>query len=79
MKELDHPVIVKEVGCGIFIVMHVLKEAGLKYIDVAGTGGTSWSFIESKRSSDSSIGELYDWGIPTPVALRMMKPFSIGF
>ena len=68
VKELDHPVIVKEVGCGISDCdARLLKEAGVKYIDVAGTGGTSWSLVESKRSSDASIGELFgDWGIPTP-------------
>ena len=80
VKELDHPVIVKEVGCGISEYdARLLKEAGVKYIDVAGTGGTSWSLVESKRSSDSSIGELFgDWGIPTPAALRMMNR-TIGF
>ena len=52
----------------------------MKYIDVAGTGGTSWSLVESKRSSDSSIGELFgDWGIPTPAALRMMTPYRSDF
>ena len=81
VKELDHPVIVKEVGCGISECdARLLKEAGVKYIDVAGTGGTSWSLVESKRSSDTSIGELFgDWGIPTPAALRMMKPFRSDF
>ena len=59
--------------------MHVLK-AGMKYIDVAGTGGTSWSLVESKRSSDASIGELFgDWGIPTPAAFADDEAVSIGF
>ncbi len=81
VKELDQPVIVKEVGCGISEGdALLLKKAGVRYVDVAGAGGTSWSLVESKRSSDASIGELFgDWGIPTPVALRMMKPFRSDF
>ena len=77
IQTLDKPVIIKEVGAGISPedVEHLLG-AGVKYIDVAGTGGTSWSIVESKRSTDPELGELFgDWVIPTPVALRLMKPY----
>ncbi|MEE9368709.1 MAG: type 2 isopentenyl-diphosphate Delta-isomerase [Pontiella sp.] len=77
VQTLKKPVIVKEVGTGISSedVEHLLA-AGVKHIDIAGTGGTSWSMVESKRSDDSELGELFgDWGIPTPLALRMMKPY----
>lgn len=77
VKTVKKPIIVKEVGAGISPedVEHLLA-AGIKHIDVAGTGGTSWSMVESKRSDDPELGELFgDWGIPTPVALRMMKPY----
>ena len=77
IQSLNKPVILKEVGAGISPedVEHLL-EAGVKYIDVAGTGGTSWSMVESRRSADPELGELFsDWGIPTPVALRRMKPY----
>ncbi|MDF7826799.1 type 2 isopentenyl-diphosphate Delta-isomerase [Pontiellaceae bacterium B12227] len=77
VQALKKPVIIKEVGAGISSedVEHLLG-AGVKYIDVAGTGGTSWSMVESKRSADAELGELFaDWGIPTPFALRMMKPY----
>jgi isopentenyl-diphosphate delta-isomerase len=77
VKTLKKPVIVKEVGAGISPedVEHLLA-AGVKYIDIAGCGGTSWSMVESRRSDEPELGELFgDWGIPTPLALRMMKPY----
>lgn len=77
VQTLKKPVIVKEVGSGISPedVEHLLA-AGIKYIDVAGCGGTSWSRIESRRSEDPELGELFsDWGIPTPLALQLMKPY----
>ena len=77
IQTLKEPVIIKEVGAGISPedVEHLLG-VGIKYIDVAGTGGTSWSMVESRRSEDPELGELFaDWGIPTPVALKMMKPY----
>lgn len=77
VQTLKHPVIVKEVGAGISPVdVEHLLAAGIKYIDVAGCGGTSWSMVESKRSDDPQLGELFsDWGIPTPIALRQMRPY----
>ena len=77
IKTLKQPVVVKEVGAGISPedVEHLLG-AGVKYIDIAGSGGTSWSMVEGRRSENPDLGELFaDWGIPTPVALRMMKPY----
>ena len=77
IQTLKKPVVVKEVGAGISPedVEHLLA-AGVKYIDIAGCGGTSWSRVESHRSDDPELGELFsDWGIPTPVALRLMKPY----
>lgn len=73
---LRQPVIVKEVGAGISVAdAERLRAAGVRYVDVAGSGGTSWSMVESRRSGEPSLGELFgDWGIPTPLALRQMKP-----
>ncbi len=77
VKTLKQPVIIKEVGAGISAVdVEHLLAAGVKYIDIAGSGGTSWSMVESRRSEDPELGELFsDWGIPTPVALQAMKPY----
>ena len=72
-SEIKIPVIAKETGAGI---SHedalLLKEAGVKAIDVGGVGGTSWSGVEvyraRDRGDDSSemLGELFwDFGIPT--------------
>jgi len=77
VQTLKKPVVIKEVGAGISPedVEHLLA-AGVKYIDIAGCGGTSWSMVESRRSDEPELGELFsDWGIPTPVALRLMKPY----
>lgn len=77
VQTLKKPVIVKEVGAGISAIdVEHLLAAGVKYIDVAGSGGTSWSRVESKRSDNPELGELFsDWGIPTPIALQQMRPY----
>ena len=77
VRSLKQPVIIKEVGAGMAPedVEHLLA-AGIKHIDVAGSGGTSWSMVESRRSDQPALGELFgDWGIPTPLALRLLKPY----
>lgn len=77
VRGLDVPVIAKEVGAGISAAdTELLIAAGVKYIDVAGSGGTSWSRIESERCSDPSLGQRFqDWGLPTPYALRALAPY----
>ncbi len=58
---------------------------GIRYIDVAGSGGTSWSRIEHFRGRDKNNsgddteqpGLLFqDWGIPTPTVLQRLAPYS---
>jgi isopentenyl-diphosphate delta-isomerase len=77
IRELDIPVLAKAVGAGLSPAdAQLLIGAGVKYVDVAGTGGTSWSLIEAHRSEDPSLGELFaDWGISTPQALALLKPY----
>ena len=78
---LDSPVIVKEVGSGMSSLdVEILVHHGIRYIDVAGSGGTSWSRIEHYRQKpdidNDTLGMLFqDWGIPTPLALVMLEPF----
>ena len=61
---LSVPVIVKETGCGISRnVAERLKSAGVKYLDIAGAGGTSWSAIEYARGE--GVTGFCEWGIPT--------------
>ncbi len=73
-RALTVPVIVKEVGWGISAkVARWLADAGVAAVDIAGSGGTSWSQVEMHRAADPDIarlaGDFYDWGIPTAEAL----------
>ncbi len=74
-RALDVPVIVKEIGCGISAtVARALVEQGIRIVDAAGLGGTSWARIEADRADDRGIGELFaSWGIPTPDAIRELR------
>jgi len=75
--ELDKPVIVKETGSGIAAEdAKKLEAAGVKAIDIAGTGGTSFAAVEYYRAKGQEnsmqhfLGDAFwDWGIPTVVSL----------
>jgi isopentenyl-diphosphate delta-isomerase len=75
--ELDKPVIVKETGSGIAAEdAKKLEKAGVKAIDVGGTGGTSFAAVEYYRTTGREnnlrhfLGDVFwDWGIPTVVSL----------
>jgi isopentenyl-diphosphate Delta-isomerase len=74
-KQLQAPVIVKEVGWGINTDdIAALFEAGVAAVDIAGAGGTSWSEVERYRITEpwraNVAAEFAAWGIPTAVALR---------
>jgi isopentenyl-diphosphate delta-isomerase len=79
VEALEVPVVVKEIGCGLSRPdAELLISRGVTYLDVAGSGGTSWSRIEHHRRaavSDDDVGLLLqDWGIPTPAALHHLAP-----
>ncbi|HOW98284.1 MAG TPA: type 2 isopentenyl-diphosphate Delta-isomerase [Kiritimatiellia bacterium] len=79
VRALGRPVVVKEVGAGISREdAELLLRAGVRYVDVAGAGGTSWSRVEHHslaESEDDPLGLVFqDWGIPTPDALRALNP-----
>ena len=82
--ELDCPLILKEVGAGMGPEDIELGLAqGVEYFDLAGCGGTSWSRIEHHRRQPQQgdgvrpLGLLFqDWGIPTPLALRLARPYQ---
>ncbi|MDZ7373694.1 MAG: type 2 isopentenyl-diphosphate Delta-isomerase [candidate division KSB1 bacterium] len=77
---LPVPVILKEVGSGISAEdMELALRAGIRIVDVAGAGGTSWSRVEHHRRdnpSEPGLGLVFqDWGIPTPLALCLLRPY----
>lgn len=66
VKDFPAPIIVKETGSGISkAVAQKLVDAGVKYIDVAGKGGTNFIEIEDLRDFEVDYSDLYGWGIPT--------------
>jgi isopentenyl-diphosphate delta-isomerase len=73
-RALPVPVVVKEVGWGISdTVARQLAEAGVAAIDVAGAGGTSWSEVEARCTSDPHVRRIAEhfaeWGLPTAESL----------
>jgi len=77
-RGLDVPVIAKEVGWGISReAAHLLQNAGVSAVDVAGAGGTSWSEVEMHRTEDPSqkriASQFIDWGIRTADSILMVE------
>jgi len=76
-RELQVPVIAKEVGSGISAdVARRLASAGVKAIDVAGKGGTSWYAVEATRAVKAGKpvdAAFVQWGIPTEEALLQVR------
>ncbi|HLU10271.1 MAG TPA: type 2 isopentenyl-diphosphate Delta-isomerase, partial [Oceanobacillus sp.] len=74
-KQLEVPVIAKEVGWG-FSEQNCrdLANAGVAAIDVAGSGGTSWSEVEYHRAPTAFHARVAaafaNWGIPTADAIQ---------
>jgi isopentenyl-diphosphate Delta-isomerase len=77
------PVVAKEVGWGISEgTARRLAEAGVSALDVAGSGGTSWSEVEYHRAPTDRLRRLAktfaDWGIPTAETLLMAQRAAPG-
>lgn len=71
------PVIAKEVGWGISAQSaRRLLDAGVAAIDVAGSGGTSWSQVDAPcahRASAAIAGAFADWGMSTAQSLQEVR------
>jgi isopentenyl-diphosphate delta-isomerase len=73
----EFPLLAKETGAGISREMAKrLSGIGVKGLDVAGTGGTSFAAVEKHRALDAEdlsramLGDTFhDWGIPAPVSV----------
>ncbi len=77
-RALPVPVIAKEVGWGFSgRAARQLADAGVRAIDVAGAGGTSWSQVEKFRIKDPRQARVAaafrGWGIPTSDSIQMVR------
>ena len=76
VKEVNVPVIVKEVGFGMSKeTVESLLSVGVSIVDVGGYGGTNFAEIENKRS-EKSQAFFNQWGIPTAVSISEASQFS---
>ena len=79
------PVLAKETGAGLSgEVGRRLKAKGVRAFDVSGTGGTSFAAVEHHRAEakgarrEARVGKTFwDWGIPSPVAVRELLPLKL--
>ena len=68
-KAISVPVIVKEVGFGMSReTVMMLKDAGVKFVDVGGAGGTNFGVIENRRR-ERMLSYFNDWGISTAASI----------
>ncbi len=79
INKLSVPIIVKEVGFGIsYEVASKLYSSGVRIIDTAGWGGTSWAVVEGERRDGyEELGHLFgQWGIPSAESIKMCAEFN---
>lgn len=77
LRSVNRPVIVKETGCGLSMEsVKRLREIGVRYFDVSGSGGTNWVLVEMYRAEmrENSLKrdiarDLSEWGIPTAASV----------
>jgi isopentenyl-diphosphate delta-isomerase len=75
-KAIDIPLIVKEVGFGMSAIsLQQLTDIGVRYVDVAGKGGTNFSIIENQRRTNP-LSSFNDWGQSTVESLIAAKSFK---
>ena len=77
-RALPVPLVAKEVGAGLSgAVARRLWETGVRILDVAGAGGTSWAAVEAERAQNArqaAVARAFaDWGIPTAQAIAEVR------
>ena len=79
VREFPLPIIVKEIGQGLSgDVIKRLEGVGVRFVDIAGAGGSNWISIERERlPEDKSVLkqtaiEFADWGEPTAAVLESL-------
>lgn len=71
--DLPVPLLVKEVGHGLGVTTAKrLADLGVKWLDVAGSGGTSWAQIEHARVREGT-SIFSDWGIDAVSSLLALQ------
>ena len=75
VRAVGVPVVAKEVGSGLSArAARDLAGQGVRILDTAGVGGTSWARIEAARANDVEIGEIFaGWGLPTPLSIQEVR------
>lgn len=64
------PVMVKETGCGLSAKnVEMLRNVGVRYVDISGRGGTNFVSIENARRKFGDFDYLADWGFSTVESL----------
>lgn len=72
---LKLPVIAKETGAGITApIAKLLFDARCQYVEVSGSGGTSWSKVEYERGG--RLPGFENWGFPTVAAVAEVAPLG---
>ncbi|MCK9280342.1 MAG: type 2 isopentenyl-diphosphate Delta-isomerase [Melioribacteraceae bacterium] len=70
-KKIKTPIIIKEVGSGInYESAKLFLDCGASGIDVAGSGGTSWSKVEILRNKNNEHDFWGEWGLRTSYCVR---------
>jgi isopentenyl-diphosphate delta-isomerase len=74
VEKLDGRVIVKETGAGLSPeALKKLSSSGVKYIDISGAGGTSWTKVEMYRAPKAVLQQtaatFADWGNPSAFSI----------
>lgn len=78
VEGVDVPVIVKEVGFGLSkLVVKRLYDIGVRYVDVAGYGGTNFLEVENLRTPYNDLSDLYSWGNPTALSIIEAKSLDL--
>jgi isopentenyl-diphosphate Delta-isomerase len=79
-RKINVPVIVKEVGSGIsYEAAKKLLDVGVKGIDIAGAGGTSWAGVEILRNRENHGSYFWDWGLPTSFCIKEVSKLKTKY
>ena len=80
VQQVEVPVIVKEVGFGMSReTIQQLLSVGVTAIDVAGSGGTSFTQIENARRKEREFAYLDNFGISNVASLLEAKEVPVPF